>query len=191
MKISAGILAGGQSRRMGQDKAFLDAGGIPLIDFMIQRLRPLSEEILIATRDPAKFTRSDVRVVRDEIETPCALSGIHAIVKSARPPAVFVTAVDMPYVHVGLIAHLLEKLESFDAVLPEGESGIEPLCAIYTPACVSAFEAAVRSGKFKITDALTGCNVRVVPIVDADWQFPFVNLNRPEDYQQFLKKLAT
>lgn len=189
--ISAGILAGGKSVRMGQDKAFLEARGIPLIDYMIHRLRPACSEIILAARDPEKFKRADVTIAIDEISPPCALAGIHAVLKAARSPAVFVTAVDMPYVNTSLIAHLAGKLESFDAVLPQGESGIEPLHGLYTRACVGAIEAAAAAGTLKITDALSACNVRVLSIQEADWGFPFVNLNRPEDYQEFLRRLAT
>ncbi len=190
MKLSAGILVGGRSRRMGRDKAFLDAGGVPLIDYMVARLKPIAMEVLISARDASAFKRP---VVLDEISTPCSLAGIHALLKAAREPALFVCAVDMPYVHEGLIAHLLDQLDSFDAVLPQGESGIEPLHGIYTKACLPGIDRAVAAGKFKITDAVSECNVRVLPIRESEWLYkghsPFTNLNLPADYDEFRRTL--
>lgn len=179
---------------MGRDKAFLDAGGIPLIAYMIDRLKPIATEVLVAARDSAKFAGLRARVVVDELTPPCSLAGIHALLKAAREPAVFVCAVDMPYLNEGLIAHLFENLEAFDAVLPQGESGIEPLCAIFTRACLKSIEASATAGRLKITDAIADCNVRVLPIRESEWAIlgssPFTNVNAPDEYEAFRRKLS-
>jgi molybdopterin-guanine dinucleotide biosynthesis protein A len=103
---TAGILAGGASARMGRNKALMDFRGRPLIQRQIDLLSPMFEEILIGANDPAPYARFGLRVVPDLLSERCALTGIHALLKAAARPRVFVVACDMPFLHPALIAHL-------------------------------------------------------------------------------------
>ena len=179
---------------MGRDKAFLDAGGIPMIDYILYRLRPVARDIIIAAREPERFDGRAARVVVDQIETPSPLAGIHAVLRAAREDAVFVCGVDLPCINERLIRHLYDRLESFDAVLPQGEAGIEPLYGIYTRACIVPIEASAAAGRLKITEAVSSCNVQALPVRESDWLVdglsPFTNLNNPGEYDVFRQRMS-
>jgi molybdopterin-guanine dinucleotide biosynthesis protein A len=193
VKPGAGILAGGRSLRMGQDKAFLDVGGRPLIDRLIERLGALTDCIVIASRDPARYARHGARSVADELAVPSPLAGVHAILKACGTEWSAACAVDLPCLNVDLLRHLLGQAEGFDAVVPESSTGPEPLCAVYSAACIGPMERSAERGVLGFSEALGECRVRRVAIRESEWLVgglsPFTNLNRPEDYDTFLSRI--
>src|SRR5688572_11159804 len=135
---TCGILAGGASSRMGQNKAVMDFRCRPLIRRQIDILSPIFEEVIIGANDPAPYAPFGLRVVPDLLSERCALTGIHALLAAAKHDRVFVVACDMPYLHEALIDSLFLFLGEFDAVVPESDHGLEPLHAFYRKSCLPA-----------------------------------------------------
>ena len=187
MSISAGILAGGASSRMGAEKALLDFRGKPLIQHQLDILRPLFDEVLIGSNDPAPFEPFGARVVPDLLDEPCSLAGVHALILQAGTPYVFVVACDLPFLNPKLIQVLLKPREGVDVVLPVTPRGPEPLHAVYSRACLPAIEAAGRRDVWKMTGFLKDVRVARVPIREADWMVdgrsPFLNANTPAEWR--------
>src|SRR6185436_6064223 len=93
---TCGILAGGASSRMGQNKALLPFRGKPLLQQQIDLLSPLFDELLLGANDPAPYSQFKIRVVPDLLTERCALTGIHALLQAASRPRVFALGCDMP-----------------------------------------------------------------------------------------------
>ncbi|MBI3857481.1 MAG: molybdenum cofactor guanylyltransferase [Planctomycetes bacterium] len=185
--VTCGILAGGASARMGQDKALLPFHGRPLLQHQIELLSPMFKEVLLGANDPAPYTSFGVRVVPDLLPERCALTGIHAILKAAVRPRVFVVACDMPFLNPALIEKLFAVPGEPDVVVPESDRGLEPLHAFYGPWCVKAIEECARRGVWKVTDFYASLRVERVRIKDSDWlvdgQSPFLNANTPDEWR--------
>lgn len=185
--VSAGILAGGASSRMGSDKALLDFRGRPLIAHQLGILRPLFHEVLIGANDPAAYAAFGARVVPDLLSERCSLSGVHALLSEASTPYVFAVACDLPFLNPKLIEVLLKPRVGVDVVLPVSDRGPEPLHAVYSKACLPAIEAAGRRGVWKMTGFLKNVRVARVPIREADWKVdgrsPFLNANTPAEWR--------
>src|SRR3989338_6179724 len=96
-RLTGVILAGGVSRRMGQEKAFLPWGDVTLLEHIIDTLRPAVDEIIVAVSDAQQFDLRNVRVVEDLIPGAHALGGLYTGLRAAAYPRCFVCACDMPF----------------------------------------------------------------------------------------------
>jgi len=183
---ACGILAGGASRRMGRNKALLPFRGKPLIRHQLDLLSPMFSEILISANDPAAYAAFPLRVVPDVFAEPCSLSGIHALLKAATAPRVFVVACDLPFLHPGLIRKMLDVTGEFDVIVPETADGLEPLHAIYSRACVPAIESAAADARWKVSAFYPGVWVDRLEVDVNDWRVegrsPFTNANTPDEW---------
>ena len=184
---ACGILAGGASRRMGRNKALLPFRGKPLLRHQLDLLSPLFSEILISANDADPYAPFKLRVVPDVFAEPCSLSGIHALLKAATAPRVFVVACDLPFLNPKLIRKMRDISSDFDVIVPETAEGLEPLHAIYGRSCVPAIEAAAADGHWKISGFYGGLWVDRLDVDVTEWQVegrsPFTNANTPDDWR--------
>ena len=97
--LSAAALAGGQSRRMGTDKALLPlvAGGEPMLGVVLKRLSAVADDVLVVADDRAKYAALGARVVPDLRPDVGALGGIQAAIASSAHDHCLVVACDMPF----------------------------------------------------------------------------------------------
>jgi molybdopterin-guanine dinucleotide biosynthesis protein A len=189
--LTIAINAGGESSRMGENKALKLFSGQPLIARMVVRLRPLAEELLITTNHPEDFAFLGLPMIPDFLPGGGALSGLYTAVVAAHQPLVAVLACDMPFIDPGLLAVQRDLLiaEEVDVVIPYTPEGIEPLHAIYRrDACLPAIEGALRAGQRRLIAWLPAVKVREMPAEEVaryDPQFrSFVNVNTPEDFRR-------
>jgi molybdenum cofactor guanylyltransferase len=195
-QISAFILAGGESSRMGRDKARLELGGIPLI----LRTARLVESVAGAPAiigNPDAYRAFDLRAIADDWPGAGPLGGIATALRAAVTPWSLVVATDLPYLTREWLEYLIARAlaSSADAVLPMNARGAEPLCAMYHQRAEPAIRKALERGTRKVTDGLRG--VRVEMIAPAEWNpfdsegLLFKNMNSPEDYEEARAKLGT
>lgn len=160
-KVAAAVLAGGQSRRMGRDKAFLPVGGRPLIERTLETLERRFPEVLVVANEVGKYAHLGRRVAADLRPGAGALGGIYtAIALAARPAThVFLCACDMPFLDERLIDLLVRQLDVGtppDVVVPEDPSapdssaGLHPLCAVYSRHVLPAIERKLAAGRLKV-----------------------------------------
>lgn len=145
--IRGAVLAGGGATRFdGRPKGLELVGGQRILDRVIEALTEgLGASPLLVANDPeASQWAPGLRVVSDTRPGLGALGGIYTAIVETPAPVVCV-AWDMPFVTAGLVRALSDSLEMVDLCLPEsgGPRGVEPLCAIYGPACARAIERAV------------------------------------------------
>jgi molybdopterin-guanine dinucleotide biosynthesis protein A len=188
------ILAGGRSRRMGRDKAFLPVGSRTLVEVIGERLREVcGERLLLVTNAPADYRHLGIRTVSDALPSGQSLVGIYTGILHARGP-VFVCGCDMPFLNPALIRHLRSRLEDADVVMPRHGGDYEPLHAVYTRACLEPIRRCIeRQGRS--TDFLPEVRPLVVDEdelrrFDPDLR-SFTNVNTPEEYAALLRRLES
>jgi molybdenum cofactor guanylyltransferase len=184
------VVAGGQSRRMGRDKALLRWGAGTLLDHAIARLRAACQEVHILSGHAPRYADRGLPVHVDAIADGGPLAGLSVALSTAAPRSALLLGVDMPFVTVALLARLRDALAGVDAVVPVLAAGAEPLCAAYARTCATSVEAALAAGQRKMTSFWPHLHVRTLDEDDlAPFGLPaplFRNLNEPSEYDAAL-----
>jgi molybdopterin-guanine dinucleotide biosynthesis protein A len=185
------IQAGGQSSRMGEDKALKTFLGRPLIQRVVERLSPIAEELIVTTNRPEDYGFLGLRLVPDLKPGRGALGGLYTAIASAARPIVAVAACDMPFASASLLeaASRLLVEEAADVVIPKSDEGYEPLHAIYRRAtCLPAIEAAIDADQWKVIAWFPQVKVRVLTPEEITVYDPsglaFWNVNTPEEFSK-------
>jgi molybdenum cofactor guanylyltransferase len=199
MKFSAALLAGGRSSRMAQDKAFLDWHGRPLWRVQLEKLISLApEKIFIAARAEQDFAallsrkpdNPAITSVNDPDGEDCGPIG--AIARCLRLSAgpLLVLAVDMPVMSTDFLRErLLSVATETTGVVFRGRNGYEALAAVYAPAALPFFEAALAAGRFALQPLLAeiaGAGLCAALDVRTDEEAHFSNANTPAEAARLL-----
>lgn len=127
-RVSALILAGGQSRRMGQDKAFIPFDGAPLVARVLARVQPICAETIIVANDAERYAQFGTRIVRDVYPGKGSLGGIYSGLAAAQAPYGLVVACDMPFLNHDLMCYMMSLAPEYQVVIPRAKdpSGKSP-----------------------------------------------------------------
>jgi molybdopterin-guanine dinucleotide biosynthesis protein A len=182
LRIFGVILAGGQSRRMGMDKALVPLAGRPLIAHVLERLEPQVERVLISANDVARFAGFGCTVVTDA-EPQGPLSGILAALTAASAMGathVVSTPVDTPFLPGDLVPQLLLAAEGSPEglALASDASGLHPATAVWPVGLAPALAAFLGAGEAKVTRFTEAHNAAIATFPDPR---AFLNLNTPAD----------
>lgn len=185
MTISAVLLAGGKSSRMGQDKAMLLFRGEPLWKIQLDLLRQLNPtEIFVSAQMEPSWRPADIEFVPDEGISRGPLSGIAATLWRMTTDHLIVLGVDMPFVAGKYLRKLCDQIEFGRGMVPIIEDRAEPLAAVYPRDASPEFASALSSVDFSLQPVirkLIGLG-KVRPIeVTAEERSLFRNLNEPRD----------
>jgi molybdopterin-guanine dinucleotide biosynthesis protein A len=187
--LTISIQAGGQSSRMGEDKALRPFLGRPLIQRVIDRLAPIADEIIVTTNRPEDYSFLNCRLVSDLKPGRGALGGLYTAIFSAANPVVAVIACDMPFASATLIetASRLLVEEEADIVIAKSEEGYEPLHAVYRrETCLPVIASAIDADQWKVTAWFPRVDVRVLTHEEIQQADPlglaFWNVNTPEEF---------
>ena len=190
MSVSAAIMAGGKSKRMGQDKAWIELDGEPLIRRVANVLAQVADEVIVVANEP-KYATLGLRVVPDRFPDGGALGGIATGVSAATHDRVLVAACDMPFLSAEVWRVLLDHRYEADVVIPKIGGEFETLHALYTKACVAPMERALAAGKMRVISFFD--EVRVQPIEERELRIAdptlrsFTNVNTPEELASALR----
>lgn len=191
MNLSIVIQAGGQSRRMGTNKALLRFRGQPLIAWVVERLSGLGDEIIITTNQPEPLAFLNLPLAPDLLPGKGALGGLYTALSAARFEQVAVVACDMPFINPDLLrgeANLLDA-GGWDAVVPTDPQGYpEPLSAVYRRStCLPAVKTALDAGEMRLISWFPQARVRLLNTAEIRGfgavDFSFFNINTPEDLE--------
>jgi molybdopterin-guanine dinucleotide biosynthesis protein A len=184
------IQAGGESRRMGQDKALLPFLGQPLIARVVTRFRPIADEILVTTNRPEAYQFLGLPLCADLLPGRGALGGVYTALELAQNPCVAIIACDMPFASPALASAERDILlaNQNDLVIPHSGEGLEPFHAVYRrEACLPAIEAALQAGKWRVDAWFNQVKVQILRREDILPYDPlgvcFRNVNTPEELQ--------
>ena len=182
------ILAGGENRRMGTDKAFLEFDGRPMIEHILAVFAGLFRKTIIVTNTPDRYRHYGVEVACDVLDIRGPLTGIYSGLLRSTDEYNFVSACDMPFLNPRLISYMGEIASGHDAVVPQFNGYLEPLHAIYRKGLLSVMEAQIRKQDRRIRGLFDHIAVRYVTeeeIVRFDPQKrSFKNLNTPKEYKE-------
>jgi molybdopterin-guanine dinucleotide biosynthesis protein A len=190
--IAGAILAGGKNLRMGKrNKALLEMGGRTFLDRTIARIRPFFREIMIIGNDGGDYERFGIPVHPDIRPESGSLGGILTALIHSSAPRTFCVACDMPFLHPGIIARLLEAGgEGTDAVIPRLPKGLEPLCAVYSSRLVPRINELLDEGEKRVRLAVEHARTAFVDVDELRRDDPlllsFFNINTPEDLETAL-----
>ena len=185
MKISCGVLAGGESRRMGRDKALVDFDGRPLVTRVVDALSAWSDDVFVVAKSRADLEALGVRVYHDDSDARTPLAGVLASLRAAAHPLVFVCATDMPHISPALVALLASRAHGVDAVVPERDGRLEPLHAVWSAAAMDAIDVRLGAGERAVHRVLDELNV--ITVDELEWRAvdpegaSFTNLNTPDE----------
>lgn len=208
--VTGVILAGGQSRRMGANKALMQLGDNSLIGHVIRRMRRVVDELLLITNSPAEYTHLRVPMHGDIIPDTGALGGIYTGLTHASQNTMLCVACDSPFLNPNLLAYLASVLGEYDAVMPYTYSSrqtpfcrnkdtgvthpsdnsqitLQTLCAAYSKRCLPIIESMLRDSELRVHALQERAHIkRISPEV---WQafdpkgMSFFNINTPEDFE--------
>lgn len=189
--LAVAIQAGGESLRMGTDKALVPFLGRPLIAYVIERLSGLGGEFLVTTNHPERFGFLNIPLFQDILPGKGALSGLYTALANAQQPFVAVVACDMPFANPDLIKALQKDLieQGADVAIPRSAEGYEPFHAVYRrETCLAAVRAALERGEKRMISWFPEVNVveyspEQVEQFDPDLKI-FLNANTPEELRK-------
>lgn len=183
--LCAVILAGGQSRRMGSDKAMLIVRGRPLIDLVVDKVRSLTDSILISCNETTPYAFMGLPAVQDVYRGQGPLAGLHAAMKACSRPLYLLLACDLPEIQAALLHTLIRNIGDCDAVIPRTSDGrVHPLAAVYRRSCLPRLEHNLERGVNRVTDLFLDSALRVRWLGPTEGGFEdsdLHNLNTPED----------
>jgi molybdopterin-guanine dinucleotide biosynthesis protein A len=184
MSVSAAIMAGGKSKRMGQDKAWIELDGEPLIARVASVLAAVADVVIIVANDP-KYDSLGLQVVRDRYPTGGALGGIATGVGAATHDTVLVAACDMPFLSPEVWRLILGHSGEADVVIPKIGGEYETLHALYTRACIPHMARAIAENRLRVISFFE--QVRLLAIEEPELRAvdptlrAFTNVNTPEE----------
>ena len=197
-RVSAIVLAGGQSRRMGRDKAFLDFDGAPLIQRVLECVQSVCAETIIIANDANAYARFGARVVSDVFPGKGSLGGIYSGLQAAKEQSALALACDMPLLNVDLLRYLISLAPQFDVVIPRApdlsgktprgargeknaekfatrsdqpiakETNLHPMHAVYSKNCLAAIKARLETDDLRLIGFHDAVRVRVVEPNEVD-----------------------
>ena len=186
---------------MGEDKALKPFLGRPLIQHVIDRVKPIADEVIVTTNRPQDYDFLNLHLFPDLKPGRGALGGLYTALASASQPVVGVVACDMPFASAGLLdaAHRILVEEDADVVIPrvafedgqagKASQGFEPLHAVYRrDTCLRAIESAIAADQWKVIAWFPQVKVRALTPDEIQKYDPsglaFWNLNTPEEFAQ-------
>jgi molybdopterin-guanine dinucleotide biosynthesis protein A len=185
MKISAVLLAGGESRRMGKDKATFLLCGKPLWQIQLELLRKLEPtEILVSARTDPIWRPADAQFVADDPPSCGPLSGLAASLAKMCTKHLLALAIDMPFMTEKYVTFLCSQIEPRRGVIAKIEDRFEPLAAIYPQEALANVQSALSGEDFSlqtVTSRLVAAGKLEVMLVTSQERKLFLNVNEPTD----------
>jgi len=193
--ITAVILAGGASKRYGQNKALLEISGVPLIDRIAEQMRNIFTRVILVTNQKKEFEYLGLPMVEDIIKGLGPIGGIYTGLKSISDKAGFFVACDMPLLHKGLIRYMVENIDNHAAVVPSIGELVEPLHALYARSCLAPLKGLIDDKRYQVRLLYDYVSVRYVKEDEIrTFSSPaevFLNINTPDEFERIQSFVKT
>jgi len=186
-EVTGILLAGGKSRRMGEDKRHLLVGEQTLLERGLAVLHSVFQEVLVVIAQNSPPLGIDVRVVRDLVPDCGSLGGLYTGLIQATSPCIFVVACDMPFLNQGVIAQFTSRRGTADIVMARLADRLHPMHALYSKRCLPVLEQMIQARKLKIQELVSQPSLRVQYVTETDLSSidpsgrSFYNVNTLED----------
>ena len=188
MEATLLVLAGGDSRRMGRPKPWLEVGDTVLLRYVVERLAPAFSEVVVSFGEPEQMEQHvPYRVVFDRKRSAGPLAGLEAGLLAARNDVLFAVACDMPYVTHSVADLAVAAARSCDAAIPRHEGLFEPVCGAYRKTALPTIVGALDAGNYVAHDVVEYMDVTWLEGLDPE---QFESLNTPADLERFRAGLS-
>ena len=188
MEATLLVLAGGDSRRMGRPKPWIEVGDTVLLRYVVERLAPAFSEVVVSFGEPEQMEQLvPYRVVFDRKRAAGPLAGLEAGLLAARHEVMFAVACDMPYVTQDVAEMAVAAARNCDAAIPRHDGLFEPVCGAYRKTALPTIVGSLDAGNHVAHD--------VVEYMDVTWledldPAQFESLNTPADLERFRVALS-
>ena len=188
-EVTGILLAGGKSRRMGEDKRYLIVGEQTLLERGLAVLRSIFQEVLVVIAQDSPPLDVDARVVRDLVPDCGSLGGLYTGLTQAATPHIFVVACDMPFLDSAVISQFTSRRTTADIVMAKLAARLHPMHALYGKGCLPAMEQMILARQLKIQEMVSHASLRVRYVTEADLLTidpsgrSFLNVNTPADLE--------
>jgi molybdenum cofactor guanylyltransferase len=186
--LTAFVLAGGKSTRMGQDKAFVKCHGRTLVECALNLALSVTSDVRIVGN--ARKFGAYATVIEDTFPDCGPLGGIHAALLGTQSGMNLMLAVDMPFLSPQFLQFLIATARDSEAkvIIPRAQGHLQPLCAIYRREFLRTAEKSLLAGRYKINPLFGDIAIEVIEeqqVVRAGFSpLLFRNLNKPQDLQE-------
>jgi molybdopterin-guanine dinucleotide biosynthesis protein A len=177
------ILAGGKSRRMGEDKGLIPYYGMPMVKHVIDQLNPAVDKLTIITEHEG-YKQFGLDTIPDLIKDIGPAGGIYTALKNATSDKIFITGCDMPFIKTEAIAFMIQSSEDSEITVPVWDKNPEPLFAVYSKECLPLWEELIKSGIHKLQRLIASFNLKEIRVNDSEILSAdmFTNINTPDDF---------
>ncbi len=185
LEMAGIVLAGGQSTRMGKDKASLPWKGSDLLNEVLSRLAPVCRELIVVSNVSRKIVLPNVRVVPDNYNFCGPLAGMQAGICASNYAYNFIAGCDMPYINTQTVAYIGTTALGYDAAVPFIDGHFNPLHGVYHRNCLAYIEQLLGQGSYRIADFYNKIKLRYISIEEISQYDPelktLTNINTPDD----------
>ena len=187
--MEALVLAGGTNKRFGATKSFIKINNCRIIDTNIKLLQNIFMKVLLSTNDPEQYFYLGVPMVGDIVKDKGPMAGILSALMLTDVNAVFVTACDMPCIHVDFIRFIKRKwTDNYHAVIPVFHGETHPLFGVYSKEVAGIMEKSMRNNMTSLRDFLREIKVLYIQEKDVKDYDPegksFININTKDDFRK-------
>ncbi|MGC8768027.1 molybdenum cofactor guanylyltransferase [Calditerrivibrio sp.] len=194
--FSIAILAGGMSRRFGSDKSLATIYGQPFYKLCFEKASRITNDVMLVTKDISKYPDliglKKVEDFSQKIQTP--LMGIYSSLLNALYDKVFIWSVDAPLLKTEIIKTIVEKIEGYDASVPEISGKVHPLLACYKKDTAYRLQHFLESGNPKVMTFLEMIKTKYIDeqyfICTDPELISFSNINTKEDLLHLENKIS-
>ena len=185
LNLTGIILSGGKSTRMGENKAFIEIEGIPIIHRIYTLFERLFDEVIIVTNQKEIFSDLNAKIYEDLIPDRGALGGLYTGLFFSSFLFSFCVACDMPFLKESVVRFLTGNVGGYDVVVPKTKDGLQPLHAVYSKNCLQPIKRMIDEGKFRIIDFYWMAKVKIIEereFISLDpMKESFINVNTREE----------
>jgi molybdenum cofactor guanylyltransferase len=188
-EVTGVLLAGGKSRRMGEDKRYLVVGEETLLERGLAVIRSVFQEVMVVIAQDSPSVGLDTRVVRDLVPECGSLGGLYTGLMQATTPWIFVVACDMPFLDQAVIAQFTSRRATADIVMAKLAARLHPMHALYGKRCLPVLEQMIQARQLKIQELVSQASLRVQFVTEMDLLTidpsgrSFQNVNTPADLE--------
>ncbi|PCJ23670.1 MAG: molybdenum cofactor guanylyltransferase [Flavobacteriales bacterium] len=175
------ILAGGKSTRMNEDKGLVLLNGKAMIQYVIDAVHPLVEDVIIIANDEV-YNYLGFKVYKDIIKGKGPLAGIQTGLHYSKNDENIILSCDIPYVTSELITYLIDKSKNHEITIPEKENRSHQLIGIFSKSCEESFSVSLEKDQLKLLNAFKNLNLNIVDANHFDKKI-FTNINSPSDLE--------
>ncbi|MEQ6388529.1 molybdenum cofactor guanylyltransferase [Bacillaceae bacterium S4-13-58] len=193
MKFCGVILAGGQSRRMGTNKALLPLNGKQAIGHILDEVSTVVESSVIISNEIESYSFLQIPVYQDIHPGKGPLAGLESVMENVESEWYVIIACDMPLISRKIIGELIDEADLCDAVVPKVEGRKHPLMGVYHRSVLSIVKECIKNNELRMESLLQKISVKYktsFQVEDSVVQKHFFNMNHPEEYEN-AKRMIT